>query len=521
MPHQQPLTVHQFIEHVTTADEIAEQISSVTITHNAPFLTEGIFLVDTPGLDATNLEHAEVTRQAVAQADTAVIIIPADKPVSQRLGEFLNDEEFLQPYLHRCIFLVTRMDMIPANQQNRLMQTIERRLIQQLHLSEPPIIYSCSAQSVIDALTSSPLVRDVDERVYWQQQFAELETRLLAQLKKERNLSIAEHILRLLHQVIQLIQAPLQAQWESYNRHADAIEQARIQDLGAFANEQHEQCRQQMQEVTEQAISDATLLITAQRNYVIESIQARIFGVSDINELKEFAEKGAEAVLKDAWEALQTQLEQCTTAMLNGAAEVSQTFDERFRAAYARLAVLQHALDQQIDISDSMSSHTPDVLKTLAVDTGLTGTGKVLATGAGALVGAMVLGSVVPVVGHAAGLWLGSKVGKLFGPSIDQRKQTLWATYNSNLVDHFTTVEQQVLDVLQQHGSTLETSLHERIDHHADTYQRQVDRMISEQQAEHDHVMQAQRIVAADLQELERREEIVRTRRERLHAMRF
>lgn len=84
------IDTRQFIHLVTSQDEVAKEVVSLTIHHPATFLANGIVIIDTPGTNATNPQHGAITRKVIeSEADAAVIVIPATTPLSQTLVDFL------------------------------------------------------------------------------------------------------------------------------------------------------------------------------------------------------------------------------------------------------------------------------------------------------------------------------------------------------------------------------------------------------------------------------------------------
>ena len=74
---QSTLSLRQLIGLFTTTEEVASTLVGMTVTHSAEFLKDGVCVIDTPGADATNMRHAQVTREAVAKCDAAILITPA------------------------------------------------------------------------------------------------------------------------------------------------------------------------------------------------------------------------------------------------------------------------------------------------------------------------------------------------------------------------------------------------------------------------------------------------------------
>ncbi|MCL6589565.1 MAG: dynamin family protein [Firmicutes bacterium] len=90
---------------------------------------KGIVLIDTPGLNSLIERHTQVTEQAIRErCNACIVVIPSNNPLSQTLRLFLMNN--LSDILHRCIFVVTKMDLTQREkEQEMLIKNIEARRI--------------------------------------------------------------------------------------------------------------------------------------------------------------------------------------------------------------------------------------------------------------------------------------------------------------------------------------------------------------------------------------------------------
>ena len=519
LPKLAGLSIEAIIEQATT-DPLAQQLLGVNITHQAQILKNGLVLIDTPGLNATNPDHAESARNAVARADAALIIIPADKPVSQTFVQFLSDPNVLLPYLHRCIFLVSRIDIVPANQREQLLQTTARRLANYLRLDTPPVVYPCAAQAVMDDLRDEqPGVKDRGERTFWQSSFAKLEATIVQRLKHERSVTIAESVLRLLDSLIAAIEAPLRQRWSEYQTRVAQLDRARIQNLNLFAVEQHAECARELDNARRAAKARASEAVIRYRNQVLEQMRAGVFAANSVEVLKAFLQDGHAQALEKAERDLQHSLHQLFTELGTSAQQVNTTFEHRFRAAYARLAVLG-GVAVQPDFAGADLLGNPQPLAGAIQGQSLARQGGTAAhVGAGAVVGAIIGGMFLPGVGLWLGGALGSWLGSKFGPSLEQIKQQAWSDLNPKLISILDPVEYQVQEAVQAEGQRLEGVIQNSIDAHVQAYHKTVITMIEEHEAQRRTLQELQLRADNDLHDLLRRRTQVQQRRASLRGL--
>lgn len=191
---QKSTDLRECIHYLTAVERAAVNVEHLVISHPAPFLSEGIVIIDTPGINSETPEHAQITQNLIDQdADAAVIIIPAPVSLQLTLRDFLM--EHLQPFLHRCLFVVTQMDKIPEEEQEMLRASIRNRLSDTVG-NRPFVVYESAPKIVLDKLNGRKRV--LPEVEHWNNQFIELENTLWERLYHERTLSVAERLLRLL-----------------------------------------------------------------------------------------------------------------------------------------------------------------------------------------------------------------------------------------------------------------------------------------------------------------------------------
>ena len=161
------LTAREVIPVATDEGQSANLVRRVTIGHPAAFLADGTVLIDTPGTNATYQAHGAITTRIIEdQADMAVILIPANQSVSLTLIDFLNGP--LKSLLHRCIFVLTKMDLVPEREQGEVSEFARARLSEALGRQDVMILPS-APQVVLDCADPACEVRPIDRQ--WEKSF--------------------------------------------------------------------------------------------------------------------------------------------------------------------------------------------------------------------------------------------------------------------------------------------------------------------------------------------------------------
>jgi GTP-binding protein EngB required for normal cell division len=208
-PHSRKITIpwlpgingidnRQLIHLITSSETFAKDVVNVTITQPSPFLANDIVIIDTPGTNALDSQHEEITRTILErEADIAIVIIPATVPLSQTFAQFLAGT--LQSHLHRCLFVVTKIDQIPQSEISMVLQTLRSRLVKILGI-EPPLLYACAAKVVIDSMANDEIM--TEEKIVWRNRFLNREKMIIQRLQKERDLTRCETLLSLLIELL-------------------------------------------------------------------------------------------------------------------------------------------------------------------------------------------------------------------------------------------------------------------------------------------------------------------------------
>ncbi len=99
----------------------------------------GLRIVDTPGLGSVFKYHMETSEQWLPEVGAALLAISADRPLSD------NDLQLIQELLQhtpKIILLLTKADLLTAEQQNEVIRFFEDTLKKELNREFPVYLYS-------------------------------------------------------------------------------------------------------------------------------------------------------------------------------------------------------------------------------------------------------------------------------------------------------------------------------------------------------------------------------------------
>ena len=496
------IPVRQFVQMITAEEEIAREIESFTIYHPAKFLESGVVIIDTPGTNPSEKnEHEKVTQKVIeSEADSAVIVIPANQPVSDSLVNFVSGP--LYKYIHRCVFVITKMDTVSPREHTRLIKSIKKRLRDKLSIEEIVVLES-APQVVIDCLTGE---EEVDEKSkQWNDKFIDLKEKLRDYLANSRSIAIAESVGRLLVQVFRQSDSHLREQQEQFKKWENAIEQQVIKDLPRFTTDQYVECSRMIDDVVEQTRRKVKKLTATCQEQTTSEINSRIFSAEDKEALSKVLESNISPVFASSQSKLEKGLEASINELKISMTQIERHFDNKFSQQYRNLQALSMHSDLgvgtrmtsaiQIDTSDMMS--VVSQLSAAAGDSTAEGVG----LGAGAAIGTMIM----PGVGTVVGAILGGVLGSFFGPSLSELKNKSWNDIEPKIFDYFNSAEASVDLSLDRYSQQMTDSLNKRINTYITKYKKIVETMQQEQRSEKERLNRLQQDIQSDLSEIERR----------------
>ncbi len=185
------------IIHVVTAEQqVAKHVVKLHIELKTKGLPKNIVIIDTPGFNPGEINfdnHLKITENVVATvADMAIILMPSTQPMSATLVDFL--ETNIRRYIHRCVFIITKIDLIPEYERDSVYEYVKNQ-IRQLGVQSPRV-YGISARTMLPVKNLPDSMKDVWP--VYQDGFCSIEKDLWDNLEIYKEITIREHVYHLL-----------------------------------------------------------------------------------------------------------------------------------------------------------------------------------------------------------------------------------------------------------------------------------------------------------------------------------
>jgi len=154
------------------------RVADVTIEAPSEFLTEGVILVDTPGVGSTFVHNTAAAESTLAECDAALFVLSADPPITEVEIGYLEKVRKLVP---RIFFVLNKADLLDDVER----ATAERFLASVLRergFEAPEDIFVVSSRRALRAKL------DGDARAFELSGVADLERALASKLAREKQM---------------------------------------------------------------------------------------------------------------------------------------------------------------------------------------------------------------------------------------------------------------------------------------------------------------------------------------------
>lgn len=152
----------QYVTEMSKLLDVSHAIRHVDLFIDSPYLQNGVVLVDTPGLQALNPEHERITKDKIRTSQASILLFNMEQPGKRTEFEFLKD---LSDSIDRIFFVANRLDGIPKNEIEEVVESLETALRQNEYCNVPLAqVYPVSA---LQALKAQDATVEPDKFVDW------------------------------------------------------------------------------------------------------------------------------------------------------------------------------------------------------------------------------------------------------------------------------------------------------------------------------------------------------------------
>lgn len=320
-------------------EEKSGSAPQLEVGHPSDFLRQGVCIIDTPGTNSLARWHEDVTRRTLRQdADACMVLTGAEKPFPQTFRHFLLEN--MAELLPDCVFVATKIDLIPPRQQARQVQYIKKILEDQMDVPDPLVLpYSSLFQlnGTEGAFTETNL---------------HTEETILQFLQERKKKILLQRCVELLEEATGILQQEFDRLEKEQQQKHDELEAALTRDLREFVQQQKEELGRQFQEkaVTYGRGFGRKLSMWVQAHK--QSVYKKYRALGTTGQRRTFLQTGLSEALQQAWKAVWEETGFTGTdtqpafvrEIKSVGEEICEAFEENFQSSYRQLAVLARDL---------------------------------------------------------------------------------------------------------------------------------------------------------------------------------
>ena len=428
--------------HKVSADEnYSKDIKLVSLSYpNEVLRNKGFALIDTPGANADNERHKEISGWAVEElCDVAIVIIPANIPYSESLDSFIKT--YLDKSFKKCVFVITKVDSIRRESELKsLISTVKTRVETSLGIEVPEII-TFSPRLYLDALTGENEV--AERKQHFISEFEENTAKLFELLYQKRDEYISFTLSEILKALISEIQEKLKSKKAEYERKQKLVAANMLPDLDKWFSDRYDNLKQFIDSEYSETKTNAENWLRTYRSNFSTII------ISNFNSLQEV--KQVEGFMNESWlnenyfnysnSEISNYLQSAVTTVRESVEAKFGELGEEFSNVYRNLATVELNLQVNTNMQNSSlgaysfsavnqaASIVAQEKKNISIG------GSVIGGGIGLFLG----GPLGAVIGANVGKWVSKffvsveDVKQKYRPSLEQ----LLDSYFGNIVNVF------------------------------------------------------------------------------------
>lgn len=162
----------------TNNPENVFSVGGVDLALPSKFLSQGIILIDTPGIGSTFRHNTAAAEAFLPECDAAVLVLSADPPITDMEVTYLNK---IRETIPKLVFVLNKVDLLTDDERTCAIQFLHSQLKQRITTSEIGTIICISARAGLEAKLRH------DEVAFQASGVATLQTYLATELMQERS----------------------------------------------------------------------------------------------------------------------------------------------------------------------------------------------------------------------------------------------------------------------------------------------------------------------------------------------
>lgn len=465
-------TLKACLEEYTTDPDKARSLNNVRVCLPSEQLKSKFRIIDTPGTNAVELWHEDVTRRALSElSDVSIILIDANKPLPESFCIFVENN--LEHILPQCIFVVTKIDLVKERERKRVLEYIKVKLKQNFGLASPLVLPYVSVK-VIDDCNGCAQPSELLAQSYRN------EEKILAYTGEYRILVQAKKLIALIDSMYDSIAAQMDEMTKTHRHELELLQRSKHANLSEFIEKQKKERLAAFDNAAGSLRTDTVNLMYEKTATCQENIEKEIDSMTSSEAVHNFIDISLADKCSEEAEWLTKLSEDCYTMFFQLFEAKMRTFQAEFEQLFRDMDILEVKLNSKdysppakptIEKSDfsAASSYVAEQIKK-----------ENRTVGGGAAAGALIGSAIAPGIGTLIGAFFGAIGGGVMNDYAAVKTKTK-EKLNTPLRSYFNNVVVRTEGNLTSYSNTLKNDICSEIDRYLAVYCSEVDRRIAEE----------------------------------------
>ena len=496
-------SLRQSLESFTTDPDIARKLESVKVYLPSKHLNKGFRVIDTPGTNAIERWHEEVTVRTIRDiSDVSIILVDAVKPLPESLCYFIMSN--LENVLNQCVFVVTKMDLLREKEREQMLSYIRSKLKTAFEL-ESPMVLPYSSTNVMDSFENGAESALSEASFRSEAEMFSRMTRQRASLQAKKLISLIDYMYGYIRMEIDNISKDSEAELERLMRSKQA-------DLTSFVSAQKLERAAAFEAAVKNDRAEMVNGVHVLSGQAYSDFVDKINGINNTDDLSAFVKNDLVEYCSEKASII-TEVGLVRTDLLSTHFhDQIRLFWNAFEALFKDLDILQVDLsDESIDVEVNTLVVTGDLSEAnVYLDEQIKSENFAFFGGmaAGAVVGSMIAPGVGTVIGGLIGLVAGAPSNS----KLEKIKSNTLSKLEGPVRRYFNDAAGKAISALDNYINTMSDAISSEIDRYLGKYNDTVEKRIKEEE-------QAQKKVEIRLADIRRDMKDIENRKFRLSSV--
>lgn len=484
------------LESFTTIPNVARKLESVKVYLPSEHLKKGFRIIDTPGTNAIEQWHEEITVKTLHDvSDASIILVDAVKPLPETLCSFITGN--LEDILNQCVFVVTKMDLLKEKEREQMLSYIRAKLKNTFGLEYPKVLPYASID-VIDSLENG-------ERSALAEMSFQSEAEIFSRMTKQRASLQAKKLISLIDYMYGYIGEEMEGISKESEAELERLMRSKQADLSSFISSQKSQRTAAFESDVKNKRTDIVNKFHRHAEQAMTNVINKLEGQNSTEDLKNFVNNTLTETCSKEAAGVTGVLETNRKPIYDCFQDQMLSFWTDFEELFKNLDILQ--VDFSGDELGTQLSLPAKAVELGEINSYLDKTirGEKFFTWGGAAAGAAIGTMIAPGIGTAIGAFLGGVIGSPSSNKTKQVMQNAVEKLRTPIKSYFDSVVNESVNALDSYINAVSGGISGEIDRYLSKYNDTVEKKIKEEQEQQNKAEKKLADIRKDMKDIENR----------------